>query len=260
MTGASPGTPGPLDRPLAPHGKADAVRERLITAIAVGQYLPGTKLPPERDLAQTLGVSRATLREAMGQLEETGVLVKRLGRTGGSFVAETGDSREQFRDVAVRVLATSWQDLMNASDAMCRLQDTIVRAAAENRTEEHVHLLHERLEEFRAAPSGRAKQAADAALHLAIAEAAGNPVLADILFRAEQQLALSAPVHLWGDPQDQADMEERALQDHEQLVALIAARDADAAGHLARRHAGIDLDLLERFRARARRQTAHRPR
>jgi DNA-binding FadR family transcriptional regulator len=46
-------------------------------------------------------------------------------------------------------------------------------------------------------------------------------------------------------------MEERALQDHEQLVALITARDADAAGHLARRHAGIDLDLLERFRARA---------
>jgi GntR family transcriptional repressor for pyruvate dehydrogenase complex len=251
MTGASSAKCGPLERPLPAHGKADAVRERLITAIAVGQYLPGAKLPPERELALALGVSRATLREAMGQLEENGVLVKRLGRAGGSFVAETEASPEQFRAVAARVLASSWQDLVHASDAMCRLQDTIVRAAAENRTEGHVHLLNERLEEFRAAPSGRAKQAADAALHLAIADAAGNPVLADILFRAEQQLALSAPVHLWGDLQDQSDMEERALADHEQLVALIAARNADAAGHLARRHAGIDLDLLERFRSRA---------
>jgi len=54
--------------------KVDAVVDRLLTAIDVGEYLPGSKLPAERDLAVVLGVSRSTVREAIGRLAEEGIV------------------------------------------------------------------------------------------------------------------------------------------------------------------------------------------
>lgn len=57
---------------------------------------------------------------------------------------------------------------------------------------------------------------------------------------------------MWGDPEDQPEMEARALSDHEQIVALIRSGQAEQAGVLARRHALIDLDLLAQARRRRR--------
>src|SRR5688572_31856673 len=62
---------------------------RLGTAIRLGVLAPGTRLPPERELAEQLGISRSTLRQALKTLTETGHLVATRGRTGGTFVADT---------------------------------------------------------------------------------------------------------------------------------------------------------------------------
>ena len=56
--------------------------------IAAGQLLPDDKLPPEEELAAALGVSRMTLRQALGSLETTGVIERRRGRAGGTFIRE----------------------------------------------------------------------------------------------------------------------------------------------------------------------------
>ena len=61
--------------------------ERVVQSIREGEYRPGDKLPPERELAELLGVSRSTLRLALHELERSGVLVRRPGRGGGTFVA-----------------------------------------------------------------------------------------------------------------------------------------------------------------------------
>jgi GntR family transcriptional regulator len=60
-------------------GVADAIRQ--------GGYGPGGRLPPERELAERLDVSRSTLRLALHDLERAGVVVRRPGRGGGTFVA-----------------------------------------------------------------------------------------------------------------------------------------------------------------------------
>lgn len=63
--------------------------ERWLTArIAAGRLQPDDKLPPEEDLAAALGVSRMTLRQALGSLEAKGLLERRRGRAGGNVIRE----------------------------------------------------------------------------------------------------------------------------------------------------------------------------
>lgn len=64
------------------------IEKWLLARIDAGQLLPDDKLPPEEDLAAALGVSRMTLRQALGSLEGRGLLERRRGRAGGNFVRE----------------------------------------------------------------------------------------------------------------------------------------------------------------------------
>jgi GntR family transcriptional regulator len=64
------------------------IAEQLAAAIASGALAPRDRLPPERHLAETLGVSRMTVRQALGDLERDGLLRRVVGRAGGTFVAE----------------------------------------------------------------------------------------------------------------------------------------------------------------------------
>src|SRR3954468_17448726 len=71
----------------------EEICERIREQLALGVLKPGDKLPPERDLAQQLGVSRNVLREALRSLEMAGVLRLRKGVKGGAFVREGDTSR-----------------------------------------------------------------------------------------------------------------------------------------------------------------------
>src|SRR5918911_5732921 len=62
--------------------------ERLGTAIRLGVLAPGARLPAERELAEELQISRSTLRQALTTLVQSGLLVSRRGRSGGTFVAD----------------------------------------------------------------------------------------------------------------------------------------------------------------------------
>src|SRR3954469_7046016 len=61
---------------------------RLLETIRLGLLAPGESLPPERELATRLGVSRDTVRDAIKSLAEAGYLVSRRGRYGGTFLAD----------------------------------------------------------------------------------------------------------------------------------------------------------------------------
>src|SRR5918997_2726307 len=62
--------------------------ERLGTGIRLGLLPPGSQLPPERELAEQMGISRSTLRQALTALTQSGHLVALRGRGGGWFVAD----------------------------------------------------------------------------------------------------------------------------------------------------------------------------
>jgi DNA-binding FadR family transcriptional regulator len=76
----------PVWRPVRGGNAFEITVARLVQAIKLGMVADGDRLPPERELAERLNVSRVTLREAIAALRDAGYLESRRGRSGGSFV------------------------------------------------------------------------------------------------------------------------------------------------------------------------------
>jgi len=83
---------------------ADGVRRKIAEAIGSGELRPGEKLDTERVLAERMGVSRPTLRKALQQLEEAGLVRRLPGRGGGTFVAASVIERDLSKIVGVPTL------------------------------------------------------------------------------------------------------------------------------------------------------------
>ncbi len=77
-----------LARAVRSSNPYEETMQRLLQTVRLGLIGPGERLPAERDLATMLGVSRATVREALSTLTEAGYVVSRRGRSGGTFVVE----------------------------------------------------------------------------------------------------------------------------------------------------------------------------
>src|SRR6185503_12093416 len=73
-------------RPVRSGNAFEETVERLLQVIKLGVVACGERLPPERELAPQLGVSRVTLREAIRALQQEGFVESRRGRAGGTFV------------------------------------------------------------------------------------------------------------------------------------------------------------------------------
>ena len=94
--------------PVAPGGRtSEEVRRALAERIGSGQLRPGQRLGAERALAAELGVSRATLRQALAVLEDGGLVRRVPGRGGGTFVAKGKIERDLSRIVGVPALLRS---------------------------------------------------------------------------------------------------------------------------------------------------------
>ncbi len=119
----APATPGLLHQQLETPSRVDEITDRLITAIAIGEYLPGARLPVERDLATSLGAGRMTVRAALARLVERGLLETRRGRGGGSYVLDQWP--ESSTDVVGRTLRARLDELRDRCDAICRLQGVL---------------------------------------------------------------------------------------------------------------------------------------
>ncbi len=125
---AAPLGPGPLVTPnggpveLGP--AAREVRATLTQLIQRGQLRPGAKLDPERELAATLGVSRATLRQALISMEHAGVVRREPGRGGGTYVASSKVDRSLTEIAGVPALLRD-----QGFTAGTRVLSIVVRAA-----------------------------------------------------------------------------------------------------------------------------------
>ena len=240
---------GLLARQLAMPTRVDEITDRLVTAIAIGEYLPGTRLPVERELAAALGVGRMTVRAALARLVDRGLLETRRGRGGGSYVVDQWP--ESSTDAVRRSLSMRRAELRDRCDAIARMHGAVCRAAAEARTSADVDEMRAAVEAYRTADSGLQAQQADARLHLAIMEAAHNAVLKQVLIDLEASLSIGAPTHLWGEPTHRREMELRSLREHEALIDAIAEQRADDAEGIARAHLAIDFELISAAMHRA---------
>src|SRR5919206_5277805 len=125
--------------PIRVGRSVDAVTDRLVTAIAGGDFSPGERLPPERELAALLGVGRQTPPAALARLRAAGYVVTRRGRGGGAIVQEGWGGLTE--DALGRTLVPSLDELAELSDARCLVESLIARTAAERRTPADVAVL-----------------------------------------------------------------------------------------------------------------------
>src|ERR1700691_3855281 len=122
---------GALLRPLELHTAGQLIAERLVTAIALGEFEPGQRLPAERELAATLVVSRTTVREALQRLHAGGYVVTRRGRDGGTFIQDAEVMGTGADEAVKRTLDPRWEELTELLDYRRLTESLIARTAAE---------------------------------------------------------------------------------------------------------------------------------
>ena len=121
----------PLLRPVKDRSTFEETFERLATAVRLGLVEQGERLPPERELATQLNVSRMTLRDALQALAQAGYLESRRGRNGGTIVVydpqqrQTRDAGKVARDLgATEVLdALAYRSVVEPGSAEPRRVD-----------------------------------------------------------------------------------------------------------------------------------------
>ncbi|WP_327699077.1 FadR/GntR family transcriptional regulator [Streptomyces sp. NBC_00459] len=247
------GAPSPELRPVRVASAVDEVSDRLLTAIAVGDFLPGERLPVERELITLLGVSRPTVREAVGRLQAVGVIEIRRGRNGGAYVR---DSWTETSGAAVRrTLLPRWAELEQLFDLRGLVEGMVAATAARRRRPEDLVPMREALTAYLSARDPREERAADSAFHRSVCDATHNPQIAmlsrDLLARA----SLGFPVEPWG--RGERAHFHRAGEDHKALYEAIASGDPDRAEKIARDHFTISADMIRDVLARVR--NTHQP-
>jgi len=146
------------------------VTERLRHAIHIGTYLPGDKLPPERMLAQQLGVSRMTVREAVRVLRAEGYVSSRRGSAGGITVLDQAEDSKRLR----QALLGRMDELDDNFEFRIAVEGAAARLAAQRRTKDDLARLREAHFELEQGRETARFRAADNVFHLAIADAAKN--------------------------------------------------------------------------------------
>lgn len=156
---------------------ADLAR-RIIDYVSSGELKPGTRLPSERDLAQSLRVGRSTVREAIAALDLLGLLEVRQG--AGTFVK--GDNSDLLPDAISWGLILSKPRTHHLVEARQEIEAVTARLAAQRASPEGVRRLRSRYEQMERARDNPARfVSADIAFHLEVASLADNSALADIL-------------------------------------------------------------------------------
>ncbi|MFD6698707.1 MULTISPECIES: FadR/GntR family transcriptional regulator [unclassified Microbacterium] len=221
--------------PVRGHMAFESCVEQLGSAIRLGIFRVGTKLPGERELAERLSVSRATLREAISALRAAGLVTTTRGRGGGTVVLpaaeqwpadQTPPRRAEIDDVIV------FRSVIEPGAAY--------RAALTPLDEGQRTLLTDSLADLAAAETPADYRQADARLHLAIATVCGSDELSRSCSAVQVRIhQLLAEIPFLKTNIDHSETEHRAI------VAAILDGSADQARDIMTAHCDATAALLK---------------
>ncbi|UZX04690.1 FadR family transcriptional regulator [Arthrobacter sp. CDRTa11] len=221
----------------ARHGNAfEETIERLLQNIKLGLFAVGEKLPAERELAELLGVSRATLRDALAELQKAGYVEVQRGRYGGTYVcsrpsASPGSYPELDPGEVEDVLTL--RSVLEPAAASLAAKATLSPA-------QRSHLV-KTLAEVAAAPA-HLYRPKDARFHVAIAEVTGSPSLASAVADVRSRV---------NDLLDRIPLLEPNLEhsnrQHQEIMDAILRGDGEEAFRAAQNHLQGTASLLHGF-------------
>lgn len=211
---------------------SDQVFDRLRELIARGELQPGDPMPSERDLMERFGVGRPAVREALQSMHTMGLITITHGERSRVNELSAGSVLGRVDEVARLLLSAEPEQLDHLKEARGMFECGVVRKAAEMATETDIADLRALVEQQRAQLADRAAfVAADVAFHARIAAISGNPIIAAVsqamlkwLFQYHDVL-----LHWSGN-------EALTLDEHQEIVKLIADRDGAGAAVAMRAH------------------------
>ncbi len=204
------------------------VAARMLEYLTSGQLLPGSRLPPERQLAASLGVGRSAVREALAALHILGIVDIRPG--SGSYVR--GSASELLPQTLTWGLMLNGQSTMHLLEVRYGLEVYAAELAAERATKENIAELSNCLKTMKATvKSLDGFVDADMRFHREVAIASGNPVLGDLLRSVRSLLRIwtERAIH---DP----GLADVTVAEHGAVLKAIRAHDPEAAGAAMRSH------------------------
>jgi DNA-binding FadR family transcriptional regulator len=212
-------------KPVRPPTTFEETVERLGSAIRIGILPAGSRLPSERMLADQLGISRSTLRQALTTLVQSGHLVSTRGRAGGTFVTDRPPLTEAIEAIPFGPQARAVLDYRVAVEAGATL------LAAERSTEEELDRLDVQVKRMTEAEEFESYRRADIRFHIGVAEAADSPRL--VAAMSEVQGQMSDLITLIAHPPE---VLTHSNDQHRRLVGLLRRRDGPRAVRLMREH------------------------
>jgi DNA-binding FadR family transcriptional regulator len=230
--------------------------------VARGEFKPGDRLPPERDLAKLLGVSRPTVREAMIALEIAGLVEVRVG--AGAFVTDKAKANHELNGRLFEGVGSSPLELIAARRT---IEPEVAALAAQLATDEEIEAIGETIRMIAAATDTPSHRAADHKFHVRIGNASHNNILTTIVDECwaemyspmfERMGAITGLIVSRCSPQQR----DTTVAEHEAVYRAIAARDPLAARAAMDAHLiGVEAilaggDAAERELARRERQPA----
>ncbi|ASP39955.1 transcriptional regulator PdhR [Bacterioplanes sanyensis] len=223
---------------------SDVVAEKLEGMILEGSLAPGQKLPPERELAAQLEVSRPSLREALQKLQAKSLLTRRQG--GGTFVST--DLGMSFVDPLSQLFKSHPEFNYDLLEFRHALEEVAAHYAALRATEDDLILIEQRYQQWLDGHERRigAEQEAelDWRFHLSIAEASHNAVLLHsmrALFDLFKQTIAANLEFLY----IKEDRRAAIRHQHEKMKDAVLARDAQAAQQAVNDHLAFVEETLQ---------------
>lgn len=206
----------------------EQIVQQIEKSIADGALKPGDQLPPEREMAQQFGVSRTAVREAVKALREKGLVEAYTGR--GTFVVNgTSQLMRQSFDFLMKMGEVE-DGFRNLAELRSILEPEIVMLAAERADEADISGMREAVNVMEATHDADAFVEADLDFHLALAEAAGNPLILSLIdsivgLLREQRIRIFNVDHA-----------RRGQFHHKRILAAIENHDPDKARKAMRAH------------------------
>jgi DNA-binding FadR family transcriptional regulator len=205
--------------------------------ISLGRLLPGDKLPPERRLAEQLGVARETLRQALRVLEGSGQIVITRGTAGGAVVREHTPNAE----LVLHELRARREGLIDLVEYRAEIESAAARLAAMRSSQDDVRAMVDAQRALAEASNKDESRRADTAFHLAVANASRNVHLAEAVEDARAEMFY---------PVDLASFDfirESSLQQHQAVLDAVTAGDSALAAATMRAHIEHTRDEMDRL-------------
>jgi len=203
--------------------------ERLRNFIAEGGYEAGSKLPAERELTESLSMTRTELRKALDTLEREGAVWRHVGK--GTFVSDGSSAETEDALINLGRKLTPFRMMR----ARLVIEPAIAREAAVNASGDDLTLMLRAMKRARSATTWAEYEEQDDLLHHLIAQSSDNLLLVSMF----QQLNQVRRAVAWGNvvrETTRPSPEHISFDEHEGIVTAIANRDSEAAYSAMRNH------------------------